>query len=174
MKAKPFRRAVVPDLRGVDPAGALQRKELVALLAANVPRGSADDEATVRNRLSAKVSYDIKHDKLHCVGKGRIRLDEIRRYARAYWPGLLETLPLPHLVISEHVSDKLRGSDAIQGVSLPGTLARCHQQIRSMADRILYLEKELSAERERTRVLSAKAAKLDDWNARKGHSKRQG
>ena len=64
MKAKPYRYTPVPALDDKTANDAISRAQLVALLASRLPWCKADDEATVRKRMSAKVDYALRKDQL--------------------------------------------------------------------------------------------------------------
>jgi hypothetical protein len=86
-KAKPFKGASAPSLAGRGPADEITRAQLVALVAARVPRGSGDDERSVRNRISASVYEALKTDTLRKARPGVFRLGDVGIWARAKWPG---------------------------------------------------------------------------------------
>jgi hypothetical protein len=167
-KAKPFKRTPIPVLGGAKADRELARGEVVALVASRVPRESADDDATVRNRVSSKLGYDVRGGKLRRRANGKFAAKDVARWVRAEWPGYFTNLPFPSETVGEDVQGKATVADESDERILPGSLVRCHALINTLYNRIDELERELSDARARATAPAAKAEKWDRWNARKG------
>lgn len=95
MKAKKFKGTPVPSLVGRGPSDTMARREVVALVAARVPRARYDDEKTVRNGISTNVYDAVKAGTLREVKPGGFRLGDVGVWARAKWPkGQFSDVPI--------------------------------------------------------------------------------
>lgn len=173
MKAKPFKRAPVPVLTGARADQELPRAEVVALVASRVPRGSADDETTVRNRISSKLYTAVRRRKLRPLRNGNFQLNDVARWVRAEWPGAFTNLPFPGLVVEEDVQDHATVSDEVDDRILPASRERCHDLLQALYAQVDELRRELSVERARVAALAPKADNWDAWNASKGRKTRR-
>jgi len=164
VKAKPFKGASVPNLAGKGPHDTIARDELVALIAEYVPRESADDESTVRNRISSRVTYAVKVGQL----SPEFLLGEGLEWIHKTWPGCLDQLPVFPKQVSEDLVSTAHATASVHDLIVPGDLTRCQTLIGAMDSEICELKKELAGLRESVALLAPKAAKWDNWIAKKG------
>lgn len=154
MKAKPFKRIQPPRVSKKGGNSPLTRAQVVALIASEIPRGRGDDESTVRNRVSSRLSSAVSRGKLKRMPDGKFRTAEVGRWARSTWPGKFGALPVPAGELAEAVRDPWTVRSVTVEVVLPGTLERCHARLRSLEaevhwlrDQLARTEKQLAAEK---------------------------
>lgn len=132
MKAKPFKRTPPPVITKSSPNTQLTRAQLVALIAARIPRQRGDDEGTVRNRVSSRLSAAVKRGTLEPMCNGKFKLNEVGRWARDTWPEKFGDLPVPRGSLLERGRGRGTVRSVVADVVLPGTLDRCHDYIRML------------------------------------------
>jgi hypothetical protein len=144
MKARAFKATPPPNLAGKKWSDRITRKELVALVAARIPREPGDDDAIVRNRVSAKINYDVLYSKkLKEAAYRKFSLGAISTWARQAWPGLFDDLPRDPRPTRAGISAVEEG-DTVEAtaLALPGDLAQCHALIMQLEERLRALERE--------------------------------
>ncbi len=165
MKARPFKATPVPSTEGKGPDDTISQAQLVALIASRAPRDAADDDATVRNRMLAMVSRDVKLGKL-VRGQNGFRLGDVAFWAALRWPGQYGDLPKDNSVgYAEFELLALGVSATIR--QLPGNIEDAHREIIRLHDAVEALHRKLEAERAKVGGLEPDATKWREWMAKK-------
>ena len=173
MKAKPFKAARVPNLVGKGPDCEITRAQLVALIAARVPSDKNDDDTSVRNRISTKITYDVSRDKLKPQKSKNFSLRNIAEWTAKNWPGLFDDV----LQVPERVGELYLRSPAAmlfaEGRGLPASREAAHAELDALHQRLATCSQALGAARAEIADLAPKAAKWDHFMAtRPGKAKK--
>lgn len=168
MKAKLFKGASVPNLAGKGPHDTITRREMVALIEKYVPHKSYDDETTVRNRISSRVTYAVRVGQL----SPEFLWGEGLEWAHKTWPGCFHQLPVFPKQVSETLVSTAHATDSVHDLIVPGDLTRCQALIGAKDTEICELKKELAGARESLELVAPKAGMWDNWNATKGRGRK--
>ncbi len=169
--ARPFRRTPVPDVANKGPEDTLTRAEVVALVVGRIPWGIGDDEATVRNRVSSKVYYDVSHGKLRARADSRFTLGDVAVWAGSEWPGRFVGV-IPPRAIHGAAAGRLPGlRGKASGYSLPLSIETAHAELHAMHRRVAECEQALRVAEDGLALAGPKARAWDDWNRKKGRRK---
>lgn len=173
MKAKPFKGTPVPRLAGMGPSDTLTRSEVVALIASRVAWAAGDDDATVRNRVSSKVDYDVRKGKLCRQALNKFRLGDIGTWARENWPDA-RFHDVPTFPVSGNASLALSGyRGAATAYTHPATLEAAVEEILALRARIAALSSELAVCHTRVQALEGQVRRYrPGWLSRSGKTAR--
>lgn len=172
MGAPPFKRVTAPNLTSAGPETTLKRAEVVDLVAMRIPLTRGDDATTMRNKISSRISYDVRKGKLLPIARNVFQLGDIVRWGNERWPGRFAGLPIASRRVTEELNSGATVSSGVAALVVPGDHDRCREALRAASAHQEQVEGQLRDARIEADVFRAKALCWDNWNNKKGRRRR--